>query len=937
MRTIRFGARRFAAAGALCALFTVVPSAEAHLLDRAGIGGSGIIQVPAIVNVYWATSHGAWDAAAKNAPNYPGLPPTIERIDALTRAMGWSGYLLGLEEYQDGAAGWSIAPSVVLGEACPNLAADAGPSTTNTQQARNFIDGIDVTCILNAAGGVSADNVLINWIYPPQMVGGGDGPQSGLCSSTTAAYHDHGAGVPSAYIVTNPACKAGGANAGIASIIANLSHEDAEAITDTQPTQNLQGWKNTLHLWHWAYEEVCDLCENGSNGPSAERRYTPFLSNLLPGGGSVLSNYYSNNLDDATGTFNNACWSGSIDPVISYPGWPANVVKLPTPAVAATGWGPDMSVSFTFDQATILNAKTAPDALDLRFEPWDLPLAAPVVVTFPSVPAQGAPQPPTPVPDVSSLTTTLPGFTALIGNSRPELWWMGPTGVQAALQKGLQEPFWFNLSPPTVTRQGSQTMYLRATLQHVSGPSSSIGNVFAGDLVQFGNIWTDGFQVKVQGIQATHGAPFPPMSLTDTLLFTFTMPATGAELTVPVSPPSVDGQRTVCLMPAGASPDLGNCGSLRAPLTFGDGTQVLIQTDLEGDLIAGETYVSPDIAGPGQVLGIPFVTTGGALDGRTVGAAFPLQFATAGQMVLEVDDPGFSTMPLDVHPQVTAVYPNDNVSANMRVTLVGAGFTPSNPARTSVMVGNVTAQNLYISPDGTQLTFSLPSFPAGQTVSVIASVDGVASTSYITVTYGTPGSGMQFTTPLQGQHLVPPYAGGVPLQISTNEDIGPTPYYIEIYDVTAGQLLGLCGTGTSCTAMTAGESDGTTHEFQAVLAQYNLSYPPLGVVETASQPEWITRSSSGDTLQLSTPSAQCSTSEVVTATANIDVGPTPYYIGIFDTNGTRLTECGGGTSCSATLACGDAAVAFISSWPTTLPPQNIQTSSNTVAAPPAGP
>jgi hypothetical protein len=73
----------------------------------------------------------------------------------------------------------------------------------------------------------------------------------------------------------------------------------------------------------------------------------------------------------------------------------------------------------------------------------------------------------------------------------------------------------------------------------------------------------------------------------------------------------------------------------------------------------------------------------------------------------------------------------------------------------------------------------------------------------------------------------------------------------------------------------------------------------------------------------------------VTVTANIDVGPTQYYIEVFDENtGTRVgrfpyfsTEkfdfpIGANTTHNL--------VAFISADDTTLPPANIQASSNTI-------
>jgi len=87
-----------------------------------------------------------------------------------------------------------------------------------------------------------------------------------------------------------------------------------------------------------------------------------------------------------------------------------------------------------------------------------------------------------------------------------------------------------------------------------------------------------------------------------------------------------------------------------------------------------------------------------------------------------------------VHPLVVTVYPSELAKENMRVTLLGGGFTPTDPSRTSVTVGPVPAQNLTISPDGKTLNFTLPDIPVGHPEPVVAYVDGVPSVP-ITVTY----------------------------------------------------------------------------------------------------------------------------------------------------------------------------------------------------------
>ena len=46
--------------------------------------------------------------------------------------------------------------------------------------------------------------------------------------------------------------------------------------------------------------------------------------------------------------------------------------------------------------------------------------------------------------------------------------------------------------------------------------------------------------------------------------------------------------------------------------------------------------------------------------------------------------------------------------------------------------------------------------------------------------------------------------------------VGPTPYYITIYDETTGAELAVCGTGITCSA-TVSESSTGRHQFEAFI------------------------------------------------------------------------------------------------------------------------
>jgi len=73
---------------------------------------------------------------------------------------------------------------------------------------------------------------------------------------------------------------------------------------------------------------------------------------------------------------------------------------------------------------------------------------------------------------------------------------------------------------------------------------------------------------------------------------------------------------------------------------------------------------------------------------------------------------------------------------------------------------------------------------------------------------------------------------------------------------------------------------------------------------------------------------------ILTATANYDVGPTPWYIEIYDqTTGQQVCIAGSGTTCSASVefsfATTQTYVAYVAASSSTAPPPSIQVASNT--------
>lgn len=179
---------------------------------------------------------------------------------------------------------------------------------------------------------------------------------------------------------------------------------------------------------------------------------------------------------------------------------------------------------------------------------------------------------------------------------------------------------------------------------------------------------------------------------------------------------------------------------------------------------------------------------------------------------------------------------------------------------------------------------------------------------------------------LQGAGTTIPVGSTRTLTATSSHDVGPSPYWLQIFDITSGTRLALCGSGTSCNASVT-QTTTTTHEYVAYVAYASTLVPPQGTIGQSAR-TWLTWSNSGWTVML-TP--DFTVDYRVTATTNADVGPTPYWIEIFDVgSGQLLRTCGAGTSCTVPVqpGCGGATyAAFVSGYGTTILPPNVQASS----------
>jgi hypothetical protein len=168
-------------------------------------------------------------------------------------------------------------------------------------------------------------------------------------------------------------------------------------------------------------------------------------------------------------------------------------------------------------------------------------------------------------------------------------------------------------------------------------------------------------------------------------------------------------------------------------------------------------------------------------------------------------------------------------------------------------------------------------------------------------------------------------------------DIGPTIYWVQIFDTTTGALVGSCAAGTSC-SFPVSQSVASAHNYIAYLDRYSSTYPPATVYEKSLN-IYVTWEAPPNNFLVSLQGPSVvgygQGPATYTASTNQNVWPSPYWIEIFDeTTGTRLGFCSAGTRCSVSFTpafTGDDLVAFVAGHSSALPPTAAQASSNVLA------
>jgi hypothetical protein len=238
-----------------------------------------------------------------------------------------------------------------------------------------------------------------------------------------------------------------------------------------------------------------------------------------------------------------------------------------------------------------------------------------------------------------------------------------------------------------------------------------------------------------------------------------------------------------------------------------------------------------------------------------------------------------------------------------------------------------------------------PAPPSTVPPTVNCGVGPAVASSFVDVLWHSTGLWLTETAPTV------PLGGTTTLTAITDYDVGPSPFFVEIYDVTTATMIRSCGgtppphqgEPTRC-SVDVSYAVATTHQYRACFMGASPSFPPPNALECTRDQSvsWANANGTGRVLLTVTPPPNPGGNYTATAYSTFNVGPTPYYIQIYNLEtGSRIAVCGSGTACSAPITLGVNAqnlVGFVGTYSATLPvnlqPGTVESNSLTVPAPP---
>jgi hypothetical protein len=183
---------------------------------------------------------------------------------------------------------------------------------------------------------------------------------------------------------------------------------------------------------------------------------------------------------------------------------------------------------------------------------------------------------------------------------------------------------------------------------------------------------------------------------------------------------------------------------------------------------------------------------------------------------------------------------------------------------------------------------------------------------------GLPQAGSSLTVSLSVSQTTLAVGSSATLTATASEDVGPTPYWIEIFNASGGYLLAACGYGTTCTTTVQVNEPSPQvlsldQEYVAYVSAYSTAFPP-STIQATSPGVYVTWSNLGYRLALSLTGL---IPYDVSATASPALSP-GFFIQIDEENGLGLEPLAtcppGSGSCTLSFTpnpAGSTLVAFI--------------------------
>jgi hypothetical protein len=172
---------------------------------------------------------------------------------------------------------------------------------------------------------------------------------------------------------------------------------------------------------------------------------------------------------------------------------------------------------------------------------------------------------------------------------------------------------------------------------------------------------------------------------------------------------------------------------------------------------------------------------------------------------------------------------------------------------------------------------------------------------------------------------------------TATQDVGPTPFFIDIFDASTGSLISQCGSGATCLGFISETQAPYTRQFVALIITLNGSnYVPSGT-QVISHPEYVTWANQGIGVTLTSDATTVYGSTNVTATVQgiPDVSWFGANLSIYDEAGFRLWVCpSSGATCTISYSPTIGThylVAFLGQSDPHLPPANTLANSRTLA------